>query len=65
MSIITDAHVTVNGSGIFEQMSYTVPNIIVFTDTPANIESSRKTVISAVAAVFEGCEITVEFDFEK
>lgn len=64
-SIITNAHVTVNGNGIFEQMQYTVSNIIVFTDTPGNIEASRATVISAVKSVFEGRTVEVVFEFEK
>lgn len=60
-SIITNAHVTVNGNEI---LSYTVPSIIVFTDTPADIETARKTVSDAVKTVFD-CPVTVVFEFEK
>ena len=65
MSIITNASVIVAANEFYEEIRYTVPSIIVFTDTPEGIETARATVVSAVKAVFEGRTVTVEFEFEK
>lgn len=62
--ITTNAHVTVEGNELFDPMSYTVPNILVFTDAPEDIETARRIVMQAVQMVFQR-PVTVTFDFEK